>query len=104
LTRALGAEEAAPKAKERETPSRIVFKGRLEELNRFFYKRGWGDGLPLLPPTEDAVREMLTGTDLPPEHVVAKIDPRQGKATVEKIAVNAVMAGGTRRPLSLPRA
>ena len=36
---------------------------------------------------------MLTGTDLPPDHVVAKIPPLMGKATVEKIAVNAVMAG-----------
>ena len=35
----------------------------------------------------------MTGTDLPPDHVVAKVIPRQGKATVEKIAVNAVMAG-----------
>jgi hypothetical protein len=100
LTRPLAAEEAAPKAKEKEKPSRIVFKGQLPEVNRFFYKRGWGDGLPLLPPTEEAVREMLTGTDLPPEHVVAKIDPRQGKATVEKIAVNAVMAGAL--PIHLP--
>jgi hypothetical protein len=36
---------------------------------------------------------MLTGTDLPPDHVVATIIPRKGKATVEKIAINAVMAG-----------
>ena len=36
---------------------------------------------------------MLTGTDLPPDHLVAKIIPRMGKATIEKIAVNAVMAG-----------
>ena len=36
---------------------------------------------------------MLQGTDLPPDHVVGKIIPRLGKATVEKIAINAVMAG-----------
>lgn len=100
LTQPLGAEEAAPKAKERAAPSRIAFKGELHEFNRFFYKRGWGDGLPLLPPTEAAVREMLAGTDLPPDHVVAKIDPRGGKATVEKIAINAVMAGAL--PIHLP--
>ena len=47
----------------------------------------------MLPPTEEAVGEMLEGTDLPPDHVVAKIPPMMGKATVEKIAVNAVMAG-----------
>lgn len=100
LTSPLSAEETSPKPKEKEKPSRVVFKGQLPEVNRFFYKRGWGDGLPLLPPTEEAVREMLTGTDLPPEHVVARIDPRQGKATVEKIAVNAVMAGAL--PIHLP--
>ncbi|OFZ87992.1 MAG: hypothetical protein A2V78_04775 [Betaproteobacteria bacterium RBG_16_64_18] len=93
LASPLTAEEASPKKKESEPLSRIVFKGDLGEFNRFFYKRGWGDGLPLLPPTEEAVREMLTGTDLPSDHVVGKIEPRYGKATVEKIAVNAVMAG-----------
>jgi hypothetical protein len=47
----------------------------------------------VIPPTEEEVAEMLTGTDLPPDHVVAEVIPRLGKATVEKIAVNAVMAG-----------
>ncbi len=93
LTRPLTAEEKSPRSKEVEKPSRIVFKGNLEEVNRFFYKRGWGDGLPIIPPTEEAVAEMLTGTDLPPDHVVGKFVPMLGKATVEKIAVNAVMAG-----------
>ena len=100
LTQPLTSEEASPKTKEREKPSRVAFKGNLEEFNRYFYKRGWGDGLPLLPPTEEAVREMLAGTELPPEHVVAKIEPRYGKATVEKIAVNAVMAGAL--PIHMP--
>jgi len=49
--------------------------------------------LPVIPPTGEAVAEMLTGTDLPADHLVAKVIPRMGKATVEKIAVNAVMAG-----------
>jgi hypothetical protein len=93
LTRALTAEEQAPRSKEPENPARIVFKGNLAEVNRFFYRRGWTDGLPIIPPTEEAVAEMLTGTDLPADHVVAALVPRRGKATVEKIAVNAVMAG-----------
>jgi hypothetical protein len=100
LTKPLAPEEAAPKRKDKDRPSRVVFRGQLEEFNRFFYKRGWGDGLPLLPPTEDAVREMLAATDLPPDHVVGKIEPRYGKATVEKIAVNAVMAGAL--PIHMP--
>ena len=94
LTRPLTAEEEVSQSpKESEKPARIIFKGNLEEVNRFFYKRGWTDGLPIIPPTEEAVAEMLTGTDLPPDHLVAKLEPRLGKATVEKIAINAVMAG-----------
>jgi hypothetical protein len=93
LTRPLKPEEASPRLKEPEKTSRIVFKGTLEEVNRFFYKRGWTDGFPVLPPTEEAVKEMLAGTDLPPDHLVTKIIPRMGKATVEKIAINAVLAG-----------
>jgi len=45
LTKPLTAEEKSPKPKEVEKLSRIVFKGNLEEVNRFFYKRGWSDGL-----------------------------------------------------------
>ena len=92
LTRPLSPEEKSPKQKTGKTP-RIAFKGSLKEVNQFFYRKGWGDGLPIIPPTEEAVAEMLTGTDLPPDHIVAKIIPRKGKATVEKIAINAVMAG-----------
>jgi hypothetical protein len=93
LTKPLIIEAKIPKPQEIEKPSRFVFRGDLLEVNQFFYKRGWTDGLPILPPTEEAVAEMLTGTDLPPDNVVAKIIPRLGKATVEKIAINAVMAG-----------
>ncbi len=93
LTKPLTPEEKAPKPKEMEQPSGIVFKGSLDDINRFFYKRGWTDGLPIVPPTEEAVDEMLSGIDLPRDHLVAKIIPRLGKATVEKIAINAVMAG-----------
>jgi hypothetical protein len=93
LTRPLSQEEKSPKSKEIEHPPRVVFKGDLGEVNQFFYKRGWTDGLPVIPPTEEAVAEMLTGTDLPPDHLVGEMVPRLGKATVEKIAINAVMAG-----------
>jgi hypothetical protein len=93
LTRPLTLEEKSPKPREPEKPQHIIFKGRLEEINRFFYQRGWTDGLPIFPPTEEAVAEMLTGTDLKPEHLLGKLQSRNGKATVEKIAVNAVMAG-----------
>jgi hypothetical protein len=100
LTKPLTEEERSPKPKEVEKPTRIVFRGNLEEVNRFFYRRGFTDGLPIIPPTEEAVAEMLTGTELPADHVVAKIIPRLGKATVEKIAINAVMAGAL--PIYMP--
>ena len=93
LTKPLTAEEKSPKPKEIEKPTRIIFKGSLEEVNRFFYQRGWTDGLPIIPPTEEAVADMLTGTDLPPDHLLGKLESRLGKATIEKIAINAVMAG-----------
>jgi hypothetical protein len=78
----------------------IVYRGTLEEVNRYFYRMGWTDGFPVVPPTVRAVEEMLRGTDLPADHVVAHLPPRMGKATVEKIAVNAVMAGAL--PTHLP--
>ncbi len=93
LTRPLTAEEASPKAKSGGEAARVVFKGTLGEINRYYYRRGWTDGLPVMPPTEEAVAEMLTGTDLPADYLVGKLIPRLGKVTVEKIAINAVMGG-----------
>jgi hypothetical protein len=55
--------------------------------------QGWGDGLPVIPPTEARVQAMLDATPLPPAQVVGVVEPRRGEATVEKIAVNAVLAG-----------
>jgi hypothetical protein len=92
LTRPLSLEEKSPKRQTGKTP-RVAFKGSLQEVNRFYYSNGWTDGLPIIPPTEEAVAEMMTGTDLSPDHIVATIIPRKGKATIEKIAINAVMAG-----------
>ena len=92
LTKPLTAEEKSPQ-QSKSVPARIAFKGNYEKVNEFFYRKGWTDGLPIVPPTEEAVAEMMTGTDLPADQVVTKLIPRMGKATVEKIAVNAVMAG-----------
>jgi hypothetical protein len=92
LTKPLTPAEKSPRVKVEKT-SGIVHKGDIKEINEYFYRRGWSYGMPIIPPTEGAVKEMMTGTDLPPDYVVAKIPPMLGKATVEKIAVNAVMAG-----------
>ncbi len=57
------------------------------------YGRGITDGLPVIPPREEYVRAMIDYVGLPPGQVIATIPPEGGPATVEKLAVNAVMAG-----------
>ena len=64
LTKPLTGEEKSPTQKEVEKPESIIFKGTLGEVNQFFYRRGWTDGLPINPPTEEAVAEMLADRDL----------------------------------------
>ncbi|HYB12662.1 MAG TPA: redoxin domain-containing protein [Myxococcota bacterium] len=59
----------------------------------FFFALGIDDGLPVVPPTEARVVRMLAGTTRSPEEVVALVPPNLAPATVEKIAINAVMAG-----------
>lgn len=63
------------------------------ELYEQSLSTGWGDGLPVLPPTEGRVRALLTATPLPAHHVVAHLPPGRHAASVEKLAVNAAMAG-----------
>ena len=64
-----------------------------EALDRDFMKLKWGDGLPVVPPTEEAVARMLRHTRRGADELVATIAPGMGAATVEYIAINAVMAG-----------
>ena len=56
-----------------------------------FCKREWCDGLPIVPPTEARVRTMLGGRD--PEKSLGAMPPLWRQATLEKLAINAVMAG-----------
>ncbi len=55
--------------------------------------QGWGDGLPLIPPTEARVQDFLVAGGRFPDELVAILPPLRAECTVEKIAVNAVMAG-----------
>ena len=66
----------------------------------YYFAQGLTDGLPVVPPTEARVRAMLDATPKPADDVVARVPPNFGAATVEKVAVNAVMAGC--RPDYLP--
>jgi len=81
-------------------PSRIAFEGDLEDVQAFFIKNQWCDGLPVIPPTESRVAAMLKGTSRAPDEVVGLLCPEFWQVTVEKVAVNAVMAGC--RPEYLP--
>ena len=65
----------------------------LDAVNRFLAERDWSDGLPVVPPTPAAVEQMLQGTRRQPQDVLMVMEPGFGLATVEKIAINAVMAG-----------
>ncbi|MFP6746712.1 MAG: hypothetical protein VCD66_03820 [Alphaproteobacteria bacterium] len=74
-------------------PARLNGPDDLEGVNRLFYSRGWTDGLPIIPPTPARQEKMLGECGLDPDELLALIEPRQGRATVAKVAVNAVMAG-----------
>jgi hypothetical protein len=73
--------------------SRHVELAALEDPFEALFERGWSDGLPLVPPTPERVLRMLDGTRRDPQDVVAVVPPDLVECTVEKVAVNAVMAG-----------
>ena len=64
-----------------------------ESVFQFMIDHGWSDGLPVIPPTADRVRAMLDYAQRDASELVGYINPNAGSATLEKIAVNAVMAG-----------
>lgn len=64
-----------------------------DDVAEFMFDQGFSDGLPLVPPTPERVLRMLGGTHRDPQDVIATVPPNMGQATVEKIAINAVMAG-----------
>jgi hypothetical protein len=73
--------------------SRRVELADLEDEHEAMFDRGWTDGLPVVPPTPERVLRMLRGTTRAPDDVVAVMPPDLVECTVEKVAVNAVMAG-----------
>ena len=62
---------------------------------------GWGDGLPLIPPTEARVRDHVAASGRFPDELLGVLPPRDGRCTVEKLAVNAVMAGAPAEAMPL---
>ena len=72
---------------------RIEVSDSARDINDLFYERGWTDGLPIIPPTEQAVEEMLRFTDYASDDSIGDLPPRGAPATMELLAINCVMAG-----------
>lgn len=94
------AERLEAEARGDKLTARRIELGDSEDVFEFMFERGLTDGLPVVPPTPERVMWMLTGTRRDPRDVVATVPPNLAPVTVEKIAVNAVMAGC--RPEYLP--
>jgi hypothetical protein len=96
--------EKHPKVVKRPERPRLLEPAAGDDLHRMFLENGWTDGLPIVLPTEERVAEMLTGTDRAPDEIVGMMSvtthEERLRYTVERVAVNAVMAGC--RPEHLP--
>ncbi len=73
--------------------SRIHEASDLEAAIEMCYEQRWTDGLPVVPPTRNAIERIISYLQRDPEEVIGIIPPRNGVATIEKIAINCVMAG-----------
>ena len=87
------AEKLAVRFGESKLAARRVEVGSLEDEMEACFERGWTDGLPVVPPTEERVLRMLEGTTRSPDALVGIAPPNYNECTVEKVAINAVMAG-----------
>jgi hypothetical protein len=73
--------------------SRLVPLGAKEDAIEACFERGWSDGLPVVPPTQERVLAMLEGTGRAADEVMGLMPSNLDTCTVEKVAINAVMAG-----------
>ena len=74
-------------------PPIVESEDSLEAIQDFFETQGWTDGLPFIPPTRQRVARMLEHTRWSPNDVIGVLGPRNGEATLQRLATNAVMAG-----------
>jgi len=74
-------------------------RGAIDIIEQYF-AQGWTDGLPIVPPTEELVDRMIAASGRDAMDILGVVPPRQGVATIEAIATNAVMAGC--RPAYMP--
>lgn len=80
--------------------ARAIDLGEWDDEIEACFDRGWTDGLPVVPPTDARIMRMLAGTSRKPDEVLGLVPPNLTPITVEKVAINAVMAGA--RPEYLP--
>jgi hypothetical protein len=107
LTRPLTVEEAYPTQEVQEVIKPVDFNigadsypQAYEKFNELFMENHMGDGLPLVPPTAERLQWMMQGTDRSLSERLGKCPLKLGITTIEKIAINAVMAGA--KPEYLP--
>ncbi|MFQ6026384.1 MAG: hypothetical protein ACE5Q6_02590 [Dehalococcoidia bacterium] len=74
-------------------PTEPIEVESLEEAHEEMYRLGWTDGLPVIPPTDNLVQKVLDYLGRDPQEVIGPVPPKNRIATVEKVAVNSVMAG-----------
>ncbi len=96
----LHAERLQAEAENSPTRARRLEIGSQDDEFEFMFDQGFTDGLPVIPPTPQRVLRMLQGTSRDPQDVITIMPPNMASVTVEKIAINAVMAGC--RPEYLP--
>src|SRR5438128_1470694 len=73
--------------------TRVELDDTAEAINDYLYGRGMTDGLPVVAPTEARVAAMVAASGRPAEAVIGEVPPLNDPATVEQVAINAVMAG-----------
>lgn len=101
LTAPLASAEMRSGKERAEPPPRFALEGSLAEIQGYFDDHHWTDGLPIAPPTEAAVAAMLKGTSHAPDEVITPaMVPEGWPVTVEKVAINGVMAGAP--PAAMP--
>ena len=72
---------------------RVEVDASFDAIQDFYEQQGWTDGLPVVPATEDLVRRMLLPYGQDPSSSLGVVQPRNAEVTLEKVAINAVMAG-----------
>ncbi|HSQ04258.1 MAG TPA: hypothetical protein VLN59_09500 [Burkholderiales bacterium] len=73
---------------EAESPAELLTRSY-----EYAYEQGWTDGLPIIPATPESVQRFVAGSGRAADELIGLLPPRKGRATVEAIAVNAIMAG-----------